>query len=126
MNLNDLKLCQFAVRTCRGDSARNENPVDRAPRTDCRSTRTDPALATNIQTRGEFEAWENHSDNEQSLVATSVMEMKEREMFMSEFSFMETDIKKVEMFCSCRISLRESINLQLSIPQSSKGNFEGR
>jgi hypothetical protein len=43
----------------------------------------DPGLETNIQTLVEFEAWENHSDNEQSLVATSVMEVEKS--FMSGF-----------------------------------------
>lgn len=75
MNLNDLKLCQFAARICRADSVPSASRADPVPRTDCHSTRTDPVLAMSTRTRVESEAWENHSDNEQSLVATSVVEI---------------------------------------------------
>jgi hypothetical protein len=71
MNLNDLKLCQFAAWTCH---AQNVNQVGRVPRRGCRWTRKDPVLAMNRRKLAEFGAWENRSDNEQSLVATSVME----------------------------------------------------
>lgn len=78
MNLNDLRLCQFAVRTCHVDSVRSASRADPVPRTDCRWTRTDPVLARSKRTLAAFGAWGNHSDNEQSLVATSVVEIKER------------------------------------------------
>jgi hypothetical protein len=71
MSLNDLSSCQFAARTCHVGT----NRADRAPRTDCHSTRTDPVPVRSTRTRAAFGAWENHSDNEQSLVAASVMEI---------------------------------------------------